>query len=143
MNGQRLSTGGFTVPAAVAALAAALAVALAAAAEAHHSFAATYDESREIRIEGTLIAFRFTNPHASVDVEALNERGEMVRWDVEWGGAGQLSAQGVTAESLRTGDHVIVTGNPARDAGSPSLRMQSLRRPADGYGWGFEGETFD
>jgi hypothetical protein len=116
---------------------------IAAGAEAHHSFTATYDESKEIRIEGTLVAFHFRNPHASVDVLAENEKGEMVRYGIEWGGAGQLSAQGVTRDSLKAGDHVVITGNPSRNTQEHRLRMQSLRRPSDGYGWGFEGESFD
>ena len=131
MNGQRLL------------LAAATALLVAAGAHAHHSFTATYDESAEVRIEGTLVAFHFRNPHASVDILAEDESGNMVRWGVEWGGAGQLANQGVTRESLRAGDHVIITGNPARDTNSHRLRMRSLLRPSDGYGWGFEGETFD
>jgi hypothetical protein len=124
-------------------LAAATGLIFAVGAKAHHSFTATYDENAEIRIEGTLVAFHFRNPHASVDILAEDENGNMVRWGVEWGGAGQLSGQGVTRESLRAGDHVVITGNPARDANSHRLRMRSLLRPADGYGWGFEGETFD
>ena len=110
---------------------------------AHHSFTATYNENDEVRIEGTLVAFHFRNPHASVDILAENENGEMVRWGIEWGGAGQLAGQGVTRESLKAGDHVIITGNPSRDAALHRLRMRSLLRPSDGYGWGFQGETFD
>lgn len=131
MNGRRL------LLAATAGLTASL------GAEAHHSFTATYDENAEVRIEGTLVAFHFRNPHASVDILAEDESGNMVRWGIEWGGAGQLANQGVTSQSLRAGDHVIITGNPARDPNSHRLRMRSLLRPADGYGWGFEGETFD
>lgn len=119
------------------------AVVLAVGAKAHHSFTATYDESQEVRIEGTLLTFHFRNPHASVDIMTENENGEQTRWSIEWGGAGQLSGQGVTRDTLRTGDHVVITGNPARDPNVHRLRMQSLRRPSDGYGWGFEGETFD
>jgi hypothetical protein len=115
----------------------------ASGADAHHSFTATYDESQEVRIEGMLVAFYFRNPHASVDVLAENENGEMVRWSIEWGGAGQLSGQGVTRQSLTAGDHVIITGNPNRNPELHRLRMQSLLRPSDGYGWGFEGERFD
>jgi Family of unknown function (DUF6152) len=116
---------------------------LAAGAQAHHSFTATYDESDTVRIEGTLVAFHFRNPHASVDVLAEDENGQMVRWGIEWGGAGQLANQGVTRETLKAGDHVVITGNPSRDTALHRLRMRSLLRPSDGYGWGFEGETFD
>lgn len=112
-------------------------------ASAHHSFTATYDESKEIEIEGQLVQFMFRNPHAWVHVMAPDENGEMQRWGVEWGGAGQLSGQGVTRDSLKPGDHVVITGNPGRNAEDHRIRMRSLLRPADGFGWGFEGETFD
>jgi thiamine monophosphate kinase len=112
-------------------------------ASAHHSFTATYDESATVQIEGELVQFMFRNPHAWVHVMAPDENGEMQRWGVEWGGAGQLSGQGVTRESLRPGDHVIITGNPGRNAVDHRVRMLSLLRPSDGFGWGFEGESFD
>lgn len=116
---------------------------LAVSAQAHHSFTATYNEDKVVKIEGTLVAFHFRNPHASVDVLAEDENGDMVRWGIEWGGAGQLASQGVTSATLKAGDHVIITGNPSRDAGLHRMRMRSLLRPSDGYGWGFEGESFD
>jgi hypothetical protein len=115
----------------------------AATAYGHHSFTATYDENSEIQIEGTLVQFMFRNPHAWVHVMAPDENGEMVRWGVEWGGAGQLSGQGVTRDSLKAGDHVIIRGNPGRNPIDHRLRMRSLLRPSDGFGWGFEGESFD
>ena len=112
-------------------------------ASAHHSFSATYDENKDIEIEGTLVQFMFRNPHAWVHVMAPDENGEMQRWGVEWGGAGQLAGQGVTRESLKAGDHVIIRGNPGRNAVDHRVRMRSLLRPSDGFGWGFEGESFD
>ena len=116
---------------------------IAANGHAHHSFSATYDDSREIQIEGTLVQLMFRNPHAWVHVTVPDESGELVRWGIEWGAAGALSRQGVTRESLKPGDHVIITGNPGRNPDDHRLRMRSLLRPADGFGWGFEGEQFD
>ncbi len=112
-------------------------------AHAHHSFTATYDERETIQIEGTLVQFMFRNPHAWVHVMAPDENGEIQRWGVEWGGAGQLSGQGVTRDSLRPGDRVIITGNPGRNPADHRVRMRSLLRPSDGFGWGFENEDFD
>jgi hypothetical protein len=122
---------------------AAVALLTGASAYAHHSFTATYDENAMIEIEGQLVQFMFRNPHAWVHVMAPDDNGEMQRWGVEWGGAGQLSGQGVTRDSLKPGDHVIITGNPGRNAQDHRLRMRSLLRPSDGFGWGFEGEDFD
>jgi Family of unknown function (DUF6152) len=113
-------------------------------ASAHHSFTATYFEDRTVEIEGRLLQFMFRNPHSFVHIEAPDENGEMVRWAVEWGGAGQLSGQGVTNQTLRVGDVLTVTGNPGRDPADHRLRMVYLVRKADGFDWGRNpGETFD
>ena len=117
--------------------------AFASGASAHHSFTATYDETREIQIEGMVVEFMFRNPHARVDVIAPDENGAMQRWGVEWAGAGQLDGQGVDSDSLKAGDHVIIRGSPGRNPADHRLRIKSLLRPADGFGWGFEGESFD
>ena len=82
---------------------------------AHHSFASTYDESKKITVEGKLVQFLFRNPHSFVHVMAPDEDGTMQRWAIEWGGAGQLGGQGVTRETLKPGDKVIITGNPGRN----------------------------
>ena len=106
----------------------------------HHSFAATYLEDKTITIEGKLVQFMFRNPHSFVHI--LDAKG--VRWGVEWGGAGQLGGQGVTRESLKPGDYVIVSGNPGRNPADNRIRMQTLRRPSDGFGWGQRpGEVVD
>ena len=123
---------------------AALLAAMAGAVQAHHSFTATYFEDRTIEIEGKLLQFMFRNPHSFVHVEAPDENGEMQRWAVEWGGAGQLAGQGVTNQTLRVGDVVTITGNPGRDPSDHRVRMQYLRRNADGFEWGRNpGETFN
>ena len=124
-----------------AAIAAAL---MGVAARAHHSFTATYFEDRTTTIEGKLLQFMFRNPHSFVHVEAPDDKGEMHRWAVEWGGAGQLSGQGVTNQTLRVGDIVTIEGNPGRDPSDYRLRMQYLRRNSDGFEWGRKpGETFN
>jgi hypothetical protein len=111
---------------------------------AHHSFAATYLEDQTVTIEGDLVQFLFRNPHSFVHVMVKEKDGSMVRYAVEWGGAGQLGGQGVTRETLKAGDHVIITGAPGRNPADHRIRMISLRRPKDGFGWGNQaGQTFD
>ncbi len=125
----------------------ALTVTLAAApfpVHAHHSFAATYEEGKTVKIEGTLVQFLYRNPHSFVHVMAPDENGQMQRWAVEWGGVGQLTGQGVTRETLKAGDVVVITGSPGRNPADHRIRMVTLRRPSDGFGWGVRpGETVD
>jgi hypothetical protein len=111
---------------------------------AHHSFAATYFEDKQEKVEGDLVQFLFRNPHSFVHLEVKEPNGQVVRYAVEWGGGGQLGRQGVTRETLKVGDHVIIIGNPGRNPEDHRLRMIRLQRPADGYTWGGRpGETFD
>lgn len=102
---------------------------------AHHSFAATYFEDQKITIQGKLVQFLYRNPHSFVHVEAPDDKGVMQTWAVEWGAGGQLSRDGVTRESLKPGDVVIITGNPGRNPDDHRIRMQSITRPSDGWGW--------
>jgi hypothetical protein len=102
---------------------------------AHHSFPATYMVDQTVTIEGTVVQFLFRNPHSFVHVMAPDKNGKMVIWAVEWGAGGALGADNVKSDTLKPGDKVIVTGNPARDAASHRLRMRAIERPADGWKW--------
>ena len=106
------------------------------AAYAHHSYSATYDVSQKVTLEGKLVQFVFKNPHSFVTVQVQDKTGAMQRWSVEWSGTGQLSNQGVTRETLKPGDEVVVLGNPSRVRGEYKALMVSLKRPGDGFTWG-------
>ena len=111
---------------------------------AHHSFSATYLEDQSITIEGELVQFIFRNPHSFVHVMVTEKDGSKVRYAVEWGGAGQLGGQGVNRETLKPGDVVVISGSPGRNPAEHRVRMVSLRRPKDGFGWGQRpGEVVD
>ena len=111
---------------------------------AHHSFAATYFEDKTMQVEGKLVQFQFRNPHSFVQLEVKDDKGQIQRWSIEWGGSSQLGATGVTSETLKYGDIVTISGNPGRIAEDHRIRMISLRRKSDGFGWGQRpGETFN
>ena len=113
-----------------------LAIFVSSPVQAHHSFAATYFEDRTTQIEGKLVQFLFRNPHSFIHVEVKDAKGQVQRWAVEWGGAGQLGSQGITNETLKYGDEVTIIGNPGRVAEDLRVRMLSLRRKSDNFGWG-------
>ena len=114
---------------------------------AHHSFAGTYlEDAPPVTIEGTLKEFLLRNPHSFVQVEDMklkDDKGNPVRWSIEWGAAGQLAQQGVGRDSFKVGDHVVVTGSPGRNSEDHRLRMRTIKRPSDGYSWGTQGQTFN
>ena len=111
---------------------------------AHHSQAAQYDTTKQVKIEGTLVQFQYRNPHSFLHVEAPDDKGVVQRWSIEWGGAGQLTGQGVDRNTLKYGDVVAITANPSRTPNDHKLHMVTLKRSSDGFGWGARpGEVVD
>ena len=112
------------------------AVMVAATASAHHSFGATYEVSKQIKLDGEIVQFVYRNPHSFVHVEAPDAKGEVQRWAIEWSGTAQLTGQGVTRNTLKVGDKVAVVGRPSRVPGEYRVLMVNLVRPSDGFTWG-------
>jgi hypothetical protein len=102
---------------------------------AHHSFAATYDESKTIEIKGKVVVFNFRNPHSLITVEVADGPGKG-RWGVEGPGSTQLANTGVQNDTLKYGDEVVVSGNPSRTPDEHKMRMRTMKRP-DGFSYGF------
>lgn len=106
------------------------------AAYAHHSYAATYDTSKEVKVTGRLVQFQYKNPHSYVTVQANDPKGAVQRWSVEWAGTSQLSARGITQDTLKINDNIVIVGRPSRVPGEFKLLLVNLTRPSDGFQWG-------
>src|SRR5918994_1512515 len=117
-------------------LIAVLAVLAGSSSFAHHSFSATYETTKSIKLDGAIVQFVYRNPHSFVHVDAPDASGASQRWAVEWGGTGQLAQAGVKRDTLKVGDKVVINGRPSRVPGEYRVLMVSLNRPADGFNWG-------
>jgi Family of unknown function (DUF6152) len=82
---------------------------------AHHSFAADYDASKPITLQGTVAKFEWMNPHAHLYLDVKNASGEITRWQLELGSPNALMRSGWTRNSLKLGDEVIVKGSRSKD----------------------------
>jgi len=113
-------------------------------AEAHHSYAATFDVDHHINLDGTVTQFGFRNPHSYIQIEVPDGKGGMVRWSVEWSGTASLARQGINRGSLKIGDHVKVVASPSRVKGELRAQIVTLIREKDGLTWGLKpGEKVD
>jgi hypothetical protein len=101
-------------------------------AHAHHSISTVYDGSRKVTVEGVVVQFHLVNPHPFVMVEVKDASGKAQQWRLEMDNRSELAEIGVTTETLKPGDWVVVAGSPAR-AQSNSLYVLRLDRPADGF----------
>jgi len=97
---------------------------------AHHSFAVFFDETRSVRVEGTVTSFRFTNPHALVVSNVRQANGQMAEWRAETNAPVVLQRRGWSRTSLHAGDRIIMDGWPSRD-GRNYMRLRSARSATD------------
>jgi hypothetical protein len=83
-------------------------------AEGHHAFSAVYDEKQTITVEGVVTQFKFVNPHAIMLVDVTDKSGKVATWTVEFAGRLNLAEGGWKADTVKPGERIKVTGNPAR-----------------------------
>ena len=102
---------------------------------AHHSFAAYYYEERSVSIEGEVVEFALVSPHAWLYVQAPDTAGTMRRFGAEWANPTRLARDGITSQTLKPGDRVVVTGSPGRTADEYKIHLKAIERTADGWRW--------
>jgi hypothetical protein len=92
------------------------------AVHAHHSFAAEFDVTKVVHLEGTVAKFAWVNPHSWLYINVKNANGTVEEWRIEGGAPSLLLRRGWTRDSLPIGTKVIVNAFQARDGarrGSP------------------------
>jgi Family of unknown function (DUF6152) len=114
--------------ASLAMLAGAAAAILGLPALAHHSFA-MFNQREIVTLEGTVVEFQWTNPHAFIEL-SVQGRGGAQRWAIELNSPNNLRRQGWTRTSLRSGDRITLRMNPLRDGRHGGLFLDA--RKADG-----------
>jgi hypothetical protein len=100
-------------------------------AQAHHSITGVYDTNRQVKLEGTITEFHFVNPHPYVTLRVL-DGGSTQQWRLEMDNRSELTDVGMTKDSLKAGDKILVSGYPAAPQGQ-GLYIRRLDRPADGF----------
>ncbi len=92
-----------------------------------------YNTREEITIEGIVSELRFRNPHPILIV-SVGDAVNATEWLLEMDNRRELSRIGMTSDTLRPGDRVVVVGNPSLRV-SQRAYIRRLDRPADGFGY--------
>jgi hypothetical protein len=96
---------------------------------AHHSFAAEFDSTKPITLEGKFIKMDWVNPHSWIHLSALNkETGKIEVWDVETGPPNTLYRNGWRKDAIKEGEEILVTGTLAKN-GSNTVNARSVKTP--------------
>jgi hypothetical protein len=96
--------------------------------QAHHSFAAQFDSTKQVTLQGTISKVEWMNPHVYFYVDVPDEAGKLVNWAVEGGAPNVLYREGWKPTSLKAGDRVTILGARAKD-GSNLINALSFKLP--------------
>jgi len=80
---------------------------------AHHSFSMYEDQPTPL--EGTVLEFKYTNPHSFIILRAKRTDGHTAIWKLEGPSPAALAREGWSNQSLRPGDQIKTTIYPSRE----------------------------
>ena len=94
-------------------------------ASAHHS-TTIYDSGNPVELSGTVVEWRFINPHCIIMLEVTDESGDTAIWILEGSNTSVLFRRGWTPMTLQPEDKIVVRVRPLR-SGVPGGNYSDLR----------------
>jgi len=82
---------------------------------AHHSFAAEFDGSKRITLEGKVVMLEMVNPHSWIHFDVTTADGKIERWKAEGGSPSVLLRLGWNRDTLPVGTKIKISGSPSKD----------------------------
>lgn len=105
---------------------------------AHHSFAAAFDMTKPVTVQGVIVRVRLENPHSWFFLDVKGDSGKVERWAFEAGTPSGMIRNGYKPSLLKAGTEVTIRGFHAKD---PTQNMGMLQQlvTADGKVFGMFG----
>ena len=97
-------------------------------AHAHHSFAAEFDGTKPVTLQGVITRLEWANPHGWIYIDVKGEDDKMVSWAVETAGPNALARRGVRKSDLPVGITIVVRGYRAKN-GTATANASTLTLP--------------
>ena len=96
---------------------------------AHHSRAG-YDTAKDklTTLNGVVAEIIWRNPHVYLTWDAKDEKGTVVRWTGEFSSTATMISEGLSRDTLKSGDPLTITFMPAK-AGTPQGLVIRIVRP--------------
>src|SRR5580700_6317404 len=82
---------------------------------AHHSFAAEFDATKPVTLDGKVVEMEWLNPHSWLTIDVTKEDGKVERWHIEGGSPSVLLRLGWNRDSLPAGTKIKVVAFQAKD----------------------------
>ena len=98
-------------------------------ATAHHSFA-LFDQTKSVRLEGTVKQFDWTNPHSWIHLAVVGANNQTEEWLIELPASAALAREGWNKNYLRPGERISVQVSPLKN-GMKGGALQNFREKAE------------
>ena len=96
---------------------------------AHHAFAAEFDEKKPVKfLDATVTRVQLINPHSWIYVDVKMPNGMIENWAIEAGSPNILLRRGITRDTLKVGQKLVVDGYQSKD-GSHRANGRDLTLP--------------
>ena len=82
---------------------------------AHHAFAAEFDATKPVKMQGTVAKLELINPHAWIHIDVKSTDGKVTRWAIEAAAPNAMLRRGFNQDSLKVGTVIMVEGFQAKD----------------------------
>lgn len=92
---------------------------------AHHNYRLRFDYDIDVTMTGVVTNFDWKNPHIEIFMDVENEDGSVTSWVMPTAAPGVATRGGISPDTVKPGDTLIVTGAPARN-GSNELRARTM-----------------
>jgi flagellar biosynthesis/type III secretory pathway M-ring protein FliF/YscJ len=93
---------------------------------AHHSRAHYGNE--ESTTVGTVVEYKWRNPHVFVVWEAKDQAGKTTHWIGEMASVTSMIADGMTKDSLKAGETITVVAFPSKNPGSTEALIKKITK---------------
>jgi hypothetical protein len=94
---------------------------------AHHG-GASFDNTREVTVKGSVTEWLWANPHCFLKVEVKDENGAARIWNLELGNPTDIAARGYQRRTFKPGDQVTALVTPVK-SGAPVGRLKTVTLP--------------
>jgi len=95
----------------------------------HHG-GASFDNTKEVTVKGTVTEWLWANPHCFLKVEEKDATGTARVWNLEFGNPTDITLRGFRRNTFKVGEEITVTVTPVK-SGAPVGRARVVTK-ADG-----------
>ena len=88
----------------------------------HHG-GASFDNTKEVTVKGTVTEWLWANPHCFLKVEEKDATGTARIWNLEFGNPTDITSRGFSRRTFKVGDQITVSVTPVK-SGAPVGRAR-------------------